>query len=74
MLLITLKKDAGCALIFDLELLTGFEAAPAKNSPPDCFLNASRFVLTKEQSRNTAKEKLAYISAQSVCYKSQYIV
>ena len=38
------KMGARCALIFDLELLTGFEPAPAKNSPPDCFLNASRFV------------------------------
>lgn len=31
-------------------------------------------VLTKEQSQNTAKEKHAYISAQSICYKPQYIV
>ena len=31
-------------------------------------------VLTKEQSQNTEKEKHAYTSVQSVCYKPQYIV
>lgn len=43
-------------------------------SGADNQIRTGDLVLTKERSRNTAKEKQAYISVQSVCYKPQYIV